>query len=205
MHPRIQLASLAARALQAHGLLVHQNLQFPLHLLSNRSSPSLCLGLFLPRYCTPLLNCIRFLPAQVSIQPVWVSLNRSTAFGSLLPVFYHQQTCCGSTLPLHQDGWQQDWIQYWSLRTLLATDLQLHPVLWITILCALPLDQLSICATVHSFNPYFPSLPMKMLWEAVSKALLKPRETSTSLPSSTWSVMPLYKAVRLIKNDFAFD
>lgn len=62
------------------------------------------------------------------------------------------------------------------------------------------------CSTSRStyVTHTFVCLPMGMLRETVSKALLKPRQTSTALVSFTKPVIFPWKVVRLIKPHFPF-
>lgn len=86
--------------------------------------------------------------------------------------------------------------------TLLATNLQT--------LCIsddnshiLPDSQFLIHLTVRMSIPHFLSEPMRMLWEKVSKVLLKSRNTTTTaLPSIIQLVMTPQKTTMLVEQDF---
>ena len=83
----------------------------------------------------------------------------------------------------------------------LSTDLQLDSALMITTLWALPVSKFSIHLTVHSSIPHFLSLSTRMLWETVSKALLKSKcTTSFALPSPTHFKLHLRPSSQLTKN-----
>ncbi|XP_064323789.1 uncharacterized protein LOC135316058 [Phalacrocorax carbo] len=77
-----------------------------------------------------------------------------------------------------------------------VTGLQPDSARLIMTLGVLILSEFCVHLTVPSSNPHFLSLPVRMLWETVSNALLKSRQTtSTALPSSTQPVTPAQKAV----------
>jgi len=163
-------------------------------LLSSRSTPSLywCMGLFLPSCRTlhlPFLNLIRFLSAQLSnlFRSHWMAAQSAgvcttpPSFASSANLLRVRSNSSFRSLmkKLNKTGPSID-----PLGTPLVTSLQLDSELLITTLWVLPFSQFSIHLTDHSSSLHFLSFPRRILWETVSKALLKSRQTtSTALPS----------------------
>jgi len=77
--------------------------------------------------------------------------------------------------------------------TPLVTCLPLDFVPLFTTLWSQSFSQFSVHLPDHLYNPYFVSLSVMILWETVSKALLKPRQTTPVLSPHPLSQAPNYR------------
>lgn len=183
MQPRELFAAFATRA----------HCWFMVNLFSTNSNTVLCKAafqtvshqpvrvhrLFLPRWKTlhfPFLNFLTTLSPHFSslLRSFWMA-GQLSGYNLLSPVLYHLPVCWG-----------------WSLvrsSRLLMKMLNYQPQGFSTSdepFSAQQFCQFSIHLTAHLFKLYFISLSMRMLWEIVLKALVKPKQTSpTALPLST--------------------